>query len=211
MELLLTICLLLLSILNGIKFVNAIFVIGNNDGSVLKYLKNKYFYIISIIMLIIMSILFLMVDIELYYFQLANLIVSLFVIAFIDFKKKIIPNMQLIVFLIAQLVYIFCLKTSSVSLLNLIITAVVLFVLLLVNKLTKEQFGMGDVKLLVAINAIFGLAFTIYSMIISLVAMLLFVVPLLITKKANMKTRLPFAPFFLLGVMIYTILNLINV
>lgn len=209
MELLLTICLLLLSILNGIKFINAIFVIGNNDGSVLKYLKNKYFYIISIIMLIIMSILFLMVDIESYYFQLANLIVSLFVIAFIDFKKKIIPNIQLIVFLVAQLIYIFCLKTSSLSLLNLIITAIVLFILLLINRLTKEQFGMGDVKLLVAINAIFGLTFTIYSMIISLIAMLLFVVPLLVTKKANMKTRLPFAPFFLIGTMIYTILNFI--
>ena len=78
-----------------------------------------------------------------------------------------------------------------------------------VSKVSKEQIGMGDVKLIVVLNLIYGLSFTVYSMILSLIIMLLCVVPFMIIKKINLKSQIPFAPFFAVGVTVYMLLNLL--
>ena len=144
-----------------------------------------------------------------YYIQLIDLLLTLIIITIIDVKWRIIPNGIIITLLISQIVACFCLAHAYIDVWNMIISVAFLLVLMLISKISKEQIGMGDVKLLAVINLIYGLSFTAYSLIFSLLAMLMFAIPLLIMKKANLKSQIPFAPFYLCGVTVYMFINLI--
>lgn len=144
-----------------------------------------------------------------YYIQLADLMLTLIVIAVIDIKRRIIPDYVTISFLLAQLAAVFCVAQENISVWNILVSAVILLVLILVSRLSKEQIGMGDVKLITAVNLIYGLPFTVYSLLLAMIAILFFAIPLLIMKKIKLKSQLPFAPFYLTGVLAYIILNLI--
>lgn len=78
-------------------------------------------------------------------------------------------------------------------------TAVVLLLLMLVTVLTKQGFGMGDVKLFAFICFTLGLAPTYNIFFYSILYTAVISIFLLITKKADKKFRMPFAPFILLG------------
>ena len=72
---------------------------------------------------------------------------------------------------------------------------------------TKEEIGMGDVKMLVVINCIFGLSYVLYTALFGMFIILLVVIPCLIARKMNMKTGIPFVPFYLAGTIVYYILS----
>ena len=142
-----------------------------------------------------------------YYVQLADMIYTLLIVAIIDGKTHEIPNRIMITLLISQLIVVICVSNTYPYIWNVLISIVILLLLMLVSKISKEQIGMGDVKLIVILNLIYGLSFTLYSMIISLFIMLLFIVPCMIRKKVNLKSQIPFAPFYTAGVIIYILLN----
>lgn len=143
------------------------------------------------------------------YIQIADVFLTLGVIAVVDAKHYIIPNIMTLVFLFSQLLCQFFITVKMLDWLNAIFSIVVLVVLMLVSRMTKEQLGMGDVKLIAVINLIYGLSFTIYSMLLAMTIMLLFSVPLLIAKKINLKSSLPFAPFYAIGSCVFILFNLI--
>ena len=138
-----------------------------------------------------------------YYVQLADMIYTLLIVAIIDGKTHEIPNRIMITLLISQLIVVICVSNTYPYIWNMLISIVILLLLMLVSKISKEQIGMGDVKLIVILNLIYGLSFTLYSMIISLFIMLLFIVPCMIRKKVNLQSQIPFAPFYTAGVIIY--------
>lgn len=142
-----------------------------------------------------------------YYVQLADMIYTLLIVAIIDGKTHEIPNRIMITLLISQLIVVICVSNTYPYIWNMLISIVILLLLMLVSKISKEQIGMGDVKLIVILNLIYGLSFTLYSMIISLFIMLLFIVPCMIRKKVNLQSQIPFAPFYTAGVIIYILLN----
>ena len=142
-----------------------------------------------------------------YYVQLADMIYTLLIVAIIDGKTHEIPNRIMITLLISQLIVVICVSNTYPYIWNVLISIVILLLLMLVSKISKEQIGMGDVKLIVILNLIYGLSFTLYSMIISLFIMVLFIVPCMIRKKVNLKSQIPFAPFYTAGVIIYILLN----
>lgn len=144
-----------------------------------------------------------------YYVQIVDLILTLIIISIIDIKWNLIPNYLVITLLLSQIIASFCITKAYLNLWNVLISALILIILMFVSKISKEQIGMGDVKLITGINLIYGLAFTAYSLIFSMLLMLLYSIPLLVLKKIKLKSQMPFAPFYLLGVAIYTILNLI--
>lgn len=96
-----------------------------------------------------------------------------------------------------------------------VIAAVVLFVIyLILNLVYPAGMGMGDVKLAPSIGVAlgwwswgtvwWGSAFAVLTMgVLSLV--------LLVTRKASMKTALPFGPFMFLGAWIGIFLTLLNI
>jgi len=78
-------------------------------------------------------------------------------------------------------------------------TVIVLLLLMLVTVLTKQGFGMGDVKLFAFICFTLGLAPAYNIFFYSILYTAMISIFLLITKRADKKFRLPFAPFVLLG------------
>lgn len=144
-----------------------------------------------------------------YYIQLVDLLITLVFIAIIDLKWKIIPNSLNLAFLFSQMIASLTFSKTYINIWNLVISFIILLILMFISKMSKEQIGMGDVKLITIINLVYGLTFTMYSLIFSLFAMLLFCIPLLIMKKVKMKSQIPFGPFYTLGTTIYIIMNLI--
>lgn len=144
-----------------------------------------------------------------YYIQVIDMIIAIIIISIIDGKSHKIPNSMTITLLTSQIIAAFCVANTYLNIWNVLISAAILALLVFVSKVSKEQIGMGDVKLIVVLNLIYGLSFTVYSMILSLIIMLLCVVPFMIIKKINLKSQIPFAPFFAVGVTVYMLLNLL--
>lgn len=144
-----------------------------------------------------------------YYIQVIDMIIAIIIISIIDGKSHKIPNSMTITLLTSQIIAAFCIANTYLNIWNVLISAAILALLVFVSKVSKEQIGMGDVKLIVVLNLIYGLSFTVYSMILSLIIMLLCVVPFMIIKKINLKSQIPFAPFFAVGVTVYMLLNLL--
>lgn len=174
------------------------------------YLCGKYGIICAVVYLVCFLLILFCTDISGAYLQAADFIVSLVVIAAVDVKRHIIPNPTLVFMLLSQALCAFCIAESGIGLLNAFAAAVLLLGLFLINKLSKDQLGMGDVKLLAVVGLLYGLSYVIYTLIFSLLLMLLCSVLPLMMKKIKLKSQLPFAPFYTAGVLGYTLLNLLN-
>ena len=144
-----------------------------------------------------------------YYFQLLDLMLSVIIISVIDARSKIIPNYLMVALLLSQIICAFTFAKTYLDIWNVVLSIIVLGVLMLASKISKEQIGMGDVKLITAVNLIYGLSFTMYSFMFALIIMLVCMIPLLILKRIKLKSQLPFAPFYTLGIIAYIILSLI--
>lgn len=154
------------------------------------------------------AVLFFFSDIPESYLQLADLMLSLILVAIADVKFHVIPNIMTVTMMITQLLCSFFLVKSGINYVNVIAAVILAVILFFVSKISREQIGAGDIKLLIVISLIYGLSFTIYSMIFSLIIMIVFSVPLLIMKKVNLKSQLPFAPFYVFGALVYIFINL---
>ena len=130
------------------------------------------------------------------------------VIAYIDLKKKIIPNKLLlcgvIFWGIAVAIEVFAAKipakqTLTFSLLGALIIGGILLVIAL---LVKTALGMGDVKLFTVLGLLYGLFDTYSILLYTIIIMAVISVILLIAKKVDRKTAVPMAPFAVLGFLI---------
>lgn len=129
----------------------------------------------------------------------ADLFLSLAIISAVDLKRHMIPNLQLFLLVLTQLVLSLLLKTAQLHLSALLAALLVLGCMVLVSFLSKGQFGLGDAKLLTVAVLICGLSASVYALLGALLMMLLFSLPCLLLKKLTLRTQLPFAPFFTVG------------
>lgn len=179
----------------------------SEDCGLKKCVLSKWGVLSGCTYMCVFAVLFLFTNISEAYLQIADLMLSLVLAAIIDVKFHIIPNIMTVTMMITQLLFSFLLVKSGISYVNVIVAVVLALILLLISRISKEQIGLGDIKLLITICLIYGLSFAIYSMIFSLIIMLIFSVPLLVMKKMNLKTQMPFAPFYVLGTLLYVIIN----
>lgn len=135
-----------------------------------------------------------------------DLIISLIVMGYIDFRLKIVPNTLNVALLISQAIANFVVIQKNADWLNIVMSGVLFAGLMLISRLSNEQIGMGDVKMLTVINLIYGLSYVVYVLIISMFITLIVCIPGLIMKKIKLKTSLPFVPFYALGTIVYTVL-----
>ncbi len=142
------------------------------------------------------------------------LISSLILLAYIDFRKKIIPNKILLAMLVLRLILIGieALLNNDITYSILISSFLGLIVgggaFLLVALILKNSIGMGDIKLVAIIGFYVGIENLFSCVLCSLLISLICGVALILAKKINGKDMIPFAPFLMLGTFITLVFSL---
>lgn len=122
-----------------------------------------------------------------------------------DFKINIIPNVYIVIGLlirtfifIPELVLYGEQKKIIIlsSIWGLIITAIVLLMLVFVS---RNSFGMGDVKILMLVGYMVGLRAVFFSMTIGMVMCMIVAIYYLCTKKKGRKDAIAFGPYVFWG------------
>lgn len=72
-------------------------------------------------------------------------------------------------------------------------------VLLIISVLTKQSIGYGDIWVILALTAILKVQYVVEILVLSLFICCIFSLILLLIKRVNMKSRLPFVPFLLVS------------
>ncbi len=146
-------------------------------------------------------------------FYIFAFITSIFItIAFIDFELQIIPNEITIVFLIIAVIYRITIALQGANMLFLYdgliaaFAAFIVFYLLFV--LSKGGMGGGDVKVIFPIGLLVGVEKISLLVLISSVIASLYAFALILLKKANRKTPIPFGTFLAIGVYVVLMMGI---
>lgn len=123
----------------------------------------------------------------------------------VDFKTKKIPNLTVNLLILIKIIYLpfeYAFQRDDFKILiisSLIGLVAVFFVLLIISKLTKGGFGMGDVKLLSALGFMTGITAVLFTILFGMIICMFFGIALILLKKKDKKDTIPFGPFILLG------------
>lgn len=180
---------------------------ADSDRRVIMAFRKKAGWLISIPVLGIL-VLITCVNSLVGYVVWVDLLFTLIMMTIVDIKHHIIPN-QLNFLLLSSMSIAGVIANINYELWYIVIFAIVLLILYLISRFTNEQIGMGDVKLVAIVTLIMGGAFTIYTMLFSMIIMVIYAIPMMIAKKLNLKSQLPFVPFYTVGVVIFYIFNLV--
>lgn len=136
----------------------------------------------------------------------------LYMAAYTDIRKKLIPNDLIIAMIVARVPFLFAevfynmakwqvvLKVCG---LGFVMSAVVALVMMLIS---RGQMGGGDVKLLAVIGLYVGSTNVLTVMLFSFILSAVGGLGCMIIKKYKAKDTIPFAPFVFLGMLIYFVL-----
>jgi prepilin signal peptidase PulO-like enzyme (type II secretory pathway) len=137
-----------------------------------------------------------------------TLLVLLFYIAWIDWKKRIIPNQLLFVLLLVKgvsfLLQLFLYDNihKSDAVFQLLYTLCGFCLLAFLSFATHRGFGLGDVKLLTIMTLFLSFSFLLSVLLVGLLAALVVALYLLLVKKGSRKDTIPFGPFLYIGLLI---------
>jgi len=121
------------------------------------------------------------------------------IITAIDLQMMMIPDFAVVMTAIGGILWAI---VNGQVLLSLISAAIGFSVFLIIHLVSKQGMGFGDVEYFAAL-ALYLVPFSIvWAILIASVAAIVFSLPMLVTRKANRKTRVPFGPFLALGVSI---------
>lgn len=128
----------------------------------------------------------------------------------IDFHCHKIPNSVLLMgagvrILILLLIFIFSREFFATELIMSLVGCIVsLLVMLLISIVSKQGIGYGDVKLYACLGLYLGIMDTYYILFYAALLAALYAAYILLSKKGNRKSRIPFGPFTYLGfVLVY--------
>ncbi len=77
----------------------------------------------------------------------------------------------------------------------------------LIARITKESVGYGDAYIMTGLGFALGISCIFTGLMISLLCMLPITSTLLLMKKVNRKTKIPFLPFLFLGIMMEFVMS----
>lgn len=135
----------------------------------------------------------------------------LWIVALIDYEKKIIPNKLLIMALgIRLLILLLEIPIYKTQIISLVIWDIcgclIIFVLCIVLRIiAKNGLGMGDVKLFSIIPLLIGIMTGFQLMFYSMIAVFVEAVFLLATKKAKKSDSVAFGPAILVGALLLSL------
>lgn len=128
--------------------------------------------------------------------------------AYEDYREKRIPN-RFLLYLIGLRAVLFitecCLYPAAIRE-NVIFTfgggIIILLVMLIAYFISRQQIGLGDVKLFAVIGLYLGMSVTYFVILASLLVAALYGVVNLLRKKLGAKDEIAFGPFILIGTII---------
>ncbi|MDR1017939.1 MAG: prepilin peptidase [Lachnospiraceae bacterium] len=121
------------------------------------------------------------------------LIICLIQISISDISSTLIPNKILIIIVIVGFMFLFIMKKNV--LLHMGISVLFIGFFIIINLVKTHSFGYGDIKLVGGLSLFLNLTDNIYSIFISLVLALEYIVIF----KLKKKERFSFGPFIALG------------
>ena len=142
------------------------------------------------------------------------LILSVFfiIIFFIDLKHYIIPNELTFPLMVIGFLKSFDPNLNKAIFPNyinsliggLIGYLIIWFIIFVYKKIrNKEGMGLGDAKLLAVVGFWFGWLSIPFTIFISSVVALIFVIPSVLNKSRNMASQIPFGPYIIIGSIVY--------
>lgn len=136
--------------------------------------------------------------------KLMSLVVFLWPIAYIDYRKKIIPNSILKIMLVLRVFFLIpemiVFDDRGHILFSMLIAALAMLVACMIcGLIMKGAIGMGDVKLFLIMALFLGLEGIWSAVFCSLIVSFCVAVFSLITKRVKRKDNIPFAPSILIG------------
>lgn len=135
------------------------------------------------------------------------LIVLLFPPLIEDLKEKQIRNIYPIIIILAKIVFLIFTKDKE-SIINSFVSAILAFVILgFCILISKEGIGFGDIKLLISIAFYLETELFLRGLLYISLCSLLFSLFVLATKKAKLKSQIPFVPFIFGGMLITTLME----
>ena len=129
-------------------------------------------------------------------------------LAYIDYRERLIPNFLICVLLIARVAFLGCNLISdpeywrSILLYPLIGAGIGGVILAVAMLLSRKGVGMGDVKLFITIGAYVGSMEIIATLFYTFVVSAVVGIVLLLMKKVKLRDSVPMAPFAFAGVAI---------
>ncbi len=121
------------------------------------------------------------------------------IITAIDLQMMMIPDFAVVMTAIGGILWAI---VNGQVLLSLISAAIGFSIFLIIHLVSKQGMGFGDVEYFAALALYLVPISIVWAILIASVAAIVFSLPMLITRKANRKTRVPFGPFLALGVSI---------
>lgn len=128
------------------------------------------------------------------------LVAILVVISFIDLEHQIIPDGLVIVTIVLGILNIFVSGKGPLE--HVIGFFAVSLILLLVAILSNGGMGGGDIKLMAAAGLFLGWKLILLSLVVASIVGSFISIGLLVSKKADRKSMIPFGPFLSIGILI---------
>ena len=143
-------------------------------------------------------------QIQIFNFQfLIGLVIVVLLVfsAVFDWKYMILPDFSTIILIIISFLNLLINKENIF--LNLLMALVSAGFLLVLNLITKGKgMGMGDVKLAIFMGLFLGYPKIIVAFYVAFIVGAIYGLTLMVFKKANKKSQVPFGPFLILGILI---------
>jgi len=138
------------------------------------------------------------------WFWVLGLIIIVFLVfsTVFDLKYMILPDFSTVILIICSLVLLVGTRHGA-CLQNIIVALGASGFLLILNLITKGKgMGMGDVKLAIFMGLFLGYFKTIVALYVAFIVGAIWGLILMILKKANRKSQVPFGPFMILGIFV---------
>lgn len=124
------------------------------------------------------------------------IIIGLGILSIIDIKSKTLPTYLIVVFGVICFIFRYIEGCSFYDFMLSLLPGMVLFILAIC---TKENIGIGDAFVVGILGIGYAIENVISILVISLFFIAIWAIGLLIIKKANKKTELPFLPYLFVG------------
>lgn len=147
-----------------------------------------------------------MIDAVYYIIKCIALIGFLGFFTYEDIKEKQISNKILVAMLIVGVILACVTFNTSVIISSFVCALFTGAITYLTSLISRGGLGKGDVILLTITALFIGDLSMVYIVFLSLLAMFLFTIVALLLKKINVKSKLPYVPFLLIGTILGSII-----